>query len=823
MLLSIVMMVKNEEKYLDRCLTSLKPILDSISSELIILDTGSTDKTVEIAKKHTNKVYYHPWENDFAKMRNISISYAKGEWLFILDADEMIDNPETIIEFFKTNKYKKYRTCVLKIKNFLDSKEKHWNIVPIMRLFKKTSDFRYTGAVHEQPLAVPPFYYLDTILNHYGYVATDPVLMKRKFKRNVKILEQELQKDPNNYYYLFQLSQSYGMYGDKKTALYYAEKAYKIIKEKNINLIHIYIHLIQMFISNKKYRRVEQIVKETLNISDEYIDVYYYFGKAQQALHKSQEAIKTYKKYLEMAKNYKNYAGYKDMITPTNTLNFVQEIYKELCLLYYDVEKYEKVLTIKDKIDFDEISLLDSAFYFIILSYIKLNKWNGLKEYYEKIRLEKEELKESFINNLEAVKRDIQLDEKEKLEELFISYEDNYGLLNKIRIALQRKDFKELDNIEKDIKILDFKELPYFYGDIIWYYIIKQKSIYELLSNVSEEKISQYIQYILNEKKKMCFDILVEYVKNQYPIINIKTALINKILLKALLLDESIEDNYYKGILERYIFNGSCLIEYTYKEYILKKELQEYLKNDEERFFMYMVKAIESKRENLSKSIKYLRKALRVFSIMKKGIQLYIDEYKKLINQSKELEELKINLQTNINNLIQAGKIEEANLFIKEYENIIKSDSFIYSAKSSIAIMKNNIEEAEELIKEGLLKYPRDFDLLCNGAYLLQHNKQEKLALELYKEAYKVASNKEYKNQIKEIINNLSNEEGKTTVSINDELEMYKGKVKEQINNLMNKKQYEECMKIIEEYEKIIPNDLEILLLKSQLYIKQNQ
>ncbi len=67
MKLSICMMVKNEEKNLERCLISLKQIRDEVTSELIIVDTGSSDKTVNIAKRFTDKVYFHNWNNDFQK------------------------------------------------------------------------------------------------------------------------------------------------------------------------------------------------------------------------------------------------------------------------------------------------------------------------------------------------------------------------------------------------------------------------------------------------------------------------------------------------------------------------------------------------------------------------------------------------------------------------------------------------------------------------------------------------------------------------------------------------------------------------------------
>ena len=79
MVLSIGMIVKNEEKYLERCLNGIKPILDNVDSELIITDTGSTDNTIEIAKKFTDKVFCFDWCDDFAAARNFGLKEAKGE------------------------------------------------------------------------------------------------------------------------------------------------------------------------------------------------------------------------------------------------------------------------------------------------------------------------------------------------------------------------------------------------------------------------------------------------------------------------------------------------------------------------------------------------------------------------------------------------------------------------------------------------------------------------------------------------------------------------------------------------------------------------
>lgn len=85
---SLCMIVKDEEEVLSRCLNSLCDIMD----EIIIVDTGSTDRTKEIAKKYTDKVFDYKWCNDFADARNFAASKAVGDYIYTADADEYLDN-----------------------------------------------------------------------------------------------------------------------------------------------------------------------------------------------------------------------------------------------------------------------------------------------------------------------------------------------------------------------------------------------------------------------------------------------------------------------------------------------------------------------------------------------------------------------------------------------------------------------------------------------------------------------------------------------------------------------------------------------------------
>ena len=98
MLLSIAMIVKNEEKNIERCLKALRQLDGKLSYEIVVVDTGSNDATVDIVKKYTDRVYEHKWNNDFADMRNKSIRYCRGKWILVLDADEALGDLEPQIE-----------------------------------------------------------------------------------------------------------------------------------------------------------------------------------------------------------------------------------------------------------------------------------------------------------------------------------------------------------------------------------------------------------------------------------------------------------------------------------------------------------------------------------------------------------------------------------------------------------------------------------------------------------------------------------------------------------------------------------------------------
>lgn len=271
MQLTIGMIVKNEEQYLHKCLSAIKPILESIDSELIIVDTGSTDRTVEIAKEFTDKVMFFEWISDFAAARNVGLKAAQGEWFMFLDADEIFITCDGIIEFFKSGNYKKYNSAMFSVRNLKSAENKNdYTEFYIPRLTKITPETAFVNPVHEalKPFN-PPIMILTDSADHYGYAFSDDEEKRmEKFKRNSELLQKRLQTEEKHDPLLYrQLFDTYCFLDDKTQAIEYAYKGIEICKEiKSDFIMALYHGLIVLAHNRKKY-------DDVLRMSDEYFAV----------------------------------------------------------------------------------------------------------------------------------------------------------------------------------------------------------------------------------------------------------------------------------------------------------------------------------------------------------------------------------------------------------------------------------------------------------------------------------------------------------------------------------------------------------------------
>lgn len=204
---SMTMIVRNEEQNLPACLGSVQGLFD----EIIVVDTGSTDRTVEIARSFGARVFDFIWVDDFAAARNAALARARGDYAFWLDADDVLEPPqraklESVLDGLGQNGESAY---VVRCACDPDASGGGGaTVVDHIRLFPVREDVRWTYRVHEQILpalrvADVPVRWTDVVVRHTGYA--DGALRRRKLERDEAILRGELEERPSDPFVLFNL------------------------------------------------------------------------------------------------------------------------------------------------------------------------------------------------------------------------------------------------------------------------------------------------------------------------------------------------------------------------------------------------------------------------------------------------------------------------------------------------------------------------------------------------------------------------------------------------------------------------------------------
>lgn len=217
--ISVCIITKNEEKYIETCLKNLK----KYNWEIIVTDTGSTDRTLEICKKYASNVYKFDWINDFSAARNFCISKASNDWILSVDSDEYLTNEQSAKELenllSSCMNHPQYAGMVNIINPQVSPIGTSTSIEPVARFFHKDY-YHYEGKVHEQPVPLNPMKsgYQKTpfSLYHEGY--SDSAALQKKAHRNIELLKKELEIYPKDPYLYFQLGQSYFVMKDMDNA-----------------------------------------------------------------------------------------------------------------------------------------------------------------------------------------------------------------------------------------------------------------------------------------------------------------------------------------------------------------------------------------------------------------------------------------------------------------------------------------------------------------------------------------------------------------------------------------------------------------------------
>ncbi|MBD3920831.1 glycosyltransferase [Paenibacillus sp. PR3] len=272
-LISLCMIVKNEENVLARCLDSVKTLVD----EIIIVDTGSNDQTKQIALQYTDRVYDFCWNNDFAAARNESIRHATGKWILVLDADEYMstDGHQQLRDLLQNNANINHPIgFTLNILNFTGSGYDEQNVMASTgaRLFFNDGSIRYNGIIHEQlvsnlgHISFSPLP-ITTTIYHTGY--TDSIVRnKNKSERNLALFEKintiEKQHDP---YFCFTLGNEYSNAERNSEALTIYRRSYAKSKPADAWYYHLLDRYISLLLKEGKHSEASSLLKKEIKLA----------------------------------------------------------------------------------------------------------------------------------------------------------------------------------------------------------------------------------------------------------------------------------------------------------------------------------------------------------------------------------------------------------------------------------------------------------------------------------------------------------------------------------------------------------------------------
>ncbi|MBI2656555.1 glycosyltransferase [Candidatus Woesearchaeota archaeon] len=322
--ISLCMITKNEEVFLEQCLNSVKDIVD----EIIIVDTGSEDKTLEIAKKFSAKMFHFKWIDDFSAARNESIKHATKDWILVLDADEVIEKNDlrkikneienadngivgfTIEQRSYINDF--FEGALKNDSDFSLVKDCQFYISHhLVRLFRNKLGLYFKHRVHElieDSIIEKNMEYkkIDVVLHHFGSLK-DAKLISGKTVQYSKIILKQLEEDPKSDRYNYQAARMHLGRSDFGNALKYFGKTAKI----NPNYKLVFSEIAKIYLQmNDKNRAIEYYKKsmkynpDNPSPANNLAVVYMSTGKFEQAKKILEEQLKKHPDNKALRYNY---------------------------------------------------------------------------------------------------------------------------------------------------------------------------------------------------------------------------------------------------------------------------------------------------------------------------------------------------------------------------------------------------------------------------------------------------------------------------------------------------------------------------------------
>ncbi|MDQ0417079.1 glycosyltransferase involved in cell wall biosynthesis [Croceifilum oryzae] len=305
--LSLCMIVKDEEKWIGQCLESIHHVVD----EMIIVDTGSTDQTVEICQSYGATVLPYTWNENFADARNYGLKHAKSDWILWLDADEEVDQKDIskLRESLDTEEHILLIQLVNYFGNFPPDPDQAF-LLAHHRLFRNHMGFRFENAIHEKLNVtevlggISEVTILPIRVHHYGY--TDPfVENKNKLERNLRMLEKEKQKEGYSPWVDYHIASEYYRAEKYTESFEYVNESIRgFVRDKQVppSLIYKLKYAVLLLIGSHEgaWPGIEKVIQ----IYPDYVDLHFYKGVILFLREEYEEAIQVFNHCLELGEEH---------------------------------------------------------------------------------------------------------------------------------------------------------------------------------------------------------------------------------------------------------------------------------------------------------------------------------------------------------------------------------------------------------------------------------------------------------------------------------------------------------------------------------------
>lgn len=218
-LLTISIMTSNRKDTLPKTLESIRPLLDNVSSELIITDTGCDEDLLEFIRRYTDKIVKFEWCKDFAKARNVGLKLAQGKWFMYLDDDEWFEDVNPIIDFFNSGESEKYNQFYYIQRNYRNKSGTLWQDAYVDRGMRLSEGIQFEDVIHENySCSFKPVKMINAYVHHYGYVFETKEAQLAHSRRNLELLERMWKEGNHTPRHYIHLLQEYNMLEQHETA-----------------------------------------------------------------------------------------------------------------------------------------------------------------------------------------------------------------------------------------------------------------------------------------------------------------------------------------------------------------------------------------------------------------------------------------------------------------------------------------------------------------------------------------------------------------------------------------------------------------------------